>query len=363
MSRFERPNIQAMQGYTSGEQPNDGKTIKLNTNENPYPPSPTVQAALAAIDVASLRTYPQPTADPLRDTIARLHNLERQNVVITNGGDEALRLALTTFVEPGAVFGMAEPSYSLYPVLANIQDAKILKIDLTDDWQVPDTFCEDLNAANVALTCVVNPHAPSGTLLGVEQLEQLASGLNGVLLIDEAYADFVDPTIAYNAANLVQRYDNVLILRTFSKGYGLAGLRLGYLLGAASLIEPIIGKTRDSYNIDHLSQTLGLAAILDQPYAQQTWQQVRDEREQLVLNLGQLGLPCTPSQSNFLLAQVPTNSKIGAEQIYQALKQRGILVRYFAAPRLHDKLRITVGTQAQNQQLLVALGEILQDTN
>ncbi|MEM9622653.1 MAG: histidinol-phosphate transaminase [Pseudomonadota bacterium] len=359
MSRFERPNIQAMQGYSFGEQPDDSRTIKLNTNENPYPPSPAVQQALQGVDISRLRIYPQATADPLRNLLAELHGLTPDHIVVTNGGDEALRLALTTFVAPGQVFGMAEPSYSLYPVLAEIQDASICRVALKENWNYPDTFCQQLNNAGAQLTCVVNPHAPSGTLLPASALADMAAQLNGLLLIDEAYADFVDPELEYDCSSLLQAHDNVLILRTFSKGYSLAGLRLGYLLGHPDLILPILNKTRDSYNVDLISQTLGQAAVNDLAYAQNTWAQVREHRQLLQNNLAQLGLPSPDTQSNFILATVPPALPVTAEEIYLQLKANGILVRYFSMPGLQDKLRITVGKPEENQALLENLAAIL----
>ena len=359
MSRHERSNIAQMQGYTWGEQPEDTRTIKLNTNENPYPPSPKVQQALAGIDVSQLRTYPQPTADSLRDAIAQRHGLTRDNVVVTHAGDEALRLAITTFVDPGQSFGMANPSYSLYPVLAAIHDAQVVTIDLLADWTLPADFATQLNSAGVQLTCVVNPHAPSGTLYPLARLSELANTLDGVLLIDEAYADFIDPEQNYNSADILSSHDNVLVLRTFSKGYSLAGLRLGYLLGNPDLIEPIIRKTRDSYNVDHIAQALGLAAINDQDYAQQTWQEVRIARDSLQQHLNQLGLPSPPSQTNFLLVEVPSTLPENANALYLLLKEAGILVRYFNTPGLDNRLRITVGTPEQNQRLLETLTALL----
>jgi len=346
---YERPNIAAMQGYAYGEQPTDTSVIKLNTNESPYPPSPAVAQALSGFDTARLRTYPNATADPLRDQIAQANQLQRQQIVITHGGDEALRLAFTTFVEPGANFGMAEPSYSLYPVLAQIQDAKVVSIDLDEQWQLPTDAAVSWNRQQTQLVCVVNPHAPSGALLSETQIDDLATQLNGVLLLDEAYADFVDPLSNYDSASLVQKHPNLLILRTFSKGYGLAGLRLGYLLGDAGLITPIVEKSRDSYNIDPISQALGEAAFADQAYARQTWAQVREDR--------QLGFNMPPSQANFVLAQVPAGTD--ASVLYQQLKAQNILVRYFDAPRLRDKLRITVGTSDQNQQLIDQLSQLV----
>ena len=359
MTKYERDNIQAMQGYVWGEQPDGGQTIKLNTNENPYPPSPKVDEVLSQATGASLRQYPNPLADPLRDLIALEHQLTRDHIVMTHGGDEALRLAITTFVEPKGVFGMAEPSYSLYPVLAAVQDATVAKVQLEQNWGLPLDAAEQLNQQNVALTCLVNPHAPSGTLMQMSDLATLADELSGVLLIDEAYVDFVDPQSAYDSTLLVRKFPNVLILRTFSKGYSLAGLRLGYLIGDPSLIQPIIGKTRDSYNIDHISQQIGSAAFEDQDYARETWLNVRRERIRVEQALGQLGLACPPSQANFLLASIAPNSSSSAKDIYLALKERGILVRYFDTPRLADNLRISLGNAEENNMLIEHLRELL----
>ena len=256
---YERDNIHRMQGYEWGEQPEDGDAVKLNTNENPYPPSPRVQEALAGIDTAVLRRYPRPTADPLRDRLALLHGLTRNHILITHGGDEGLRLAMTTFVDPGATFAMANPSYSLYPVLAQIQDARMFTVSLDGHWQLPPDTAARLNAAGARLTCLVNPHAPSGTLTSAERLADIAGDLNGVLLVDEAYVDFVDPALEHDMTGLVRELPNLLLLRTFSKGYSLAGLRLGYLLGHPTLIDPMISKTRDSYNVDAIVRRFATA--------------------------------------------------------------------------------------------------------
>lgn len=359
MSKYQRPNIERMEGYTWGEQPNDEETVKLNTNENPYPASPAVDAALQNITAAHLRRYPQPTADELRDEIAAEHGIQRNQIVVTHGGDEALRLTLTTFVEPGSSIAVAEPSYSLYPVLADIHDARVLRIELDEDWQLAHDFADRANSAGAQLTCIVNPHAPSGTLLSCDELDQLASNLKGILLIDEAYVDFVDPELHYSAISLINRHDNVLILRTFSKGYGLAGMRLGYLLGSEDLISPIVTKTRDSYNIDYVSQAVGLAAFKDQTYARETWRKVQMQRTFLSNALHQLGLTCVPSQANFLLATVSTSAKLSAAALYEALKERGVLVRYFSNARLEDKLRISIGSPEENEKLLSHLTDLL----
>jgi histidinol-phosphate aminotransferase len=316
-----------------------------------------VAAALAGLDSTSLRTYPPATAAPLRSAIAARHGLDPDWVLITNGGDEALRLAITTFVEPGRPIGMAEPSYSLYPVLAAIHGSPIACIHLDDHWQPPRDFAHQLNEAGVELAFLVNPHAPSGTLVDANFVSQVANAFRGVLVLDEAYADFVDPALRYDGARLVRAFDNLLVLRSFSKGYSLAGLRLGYLIGKPSLIEPITTKTRDSYNVNHLSQVAGLAAYQDLDHARTTWENVRTERRRLRTALLELGLAAPASQANFLLAGVPPPH--AAREIQLALKARGVLVRWFDAPRLDDKLRITVGTPAQNERLLELLRELL----
>lgn len=359
MPGYERENIARMTGYTWGEQPRDGETLKLNTNENPYPASPAVQAALASFQVSDLRRYPDPLANELRDLLASKHGLTRDSFVVTNGGDEALRLALTTFVDPGDAFGMAEPSYSLYPVLAAIQDARVVRIPLRDDWSLPRDFAQQLNANDVCLACLVNPHAPSGTLLSEDQVAELASEFKGVLLLDEAYADFIDPSFRYDAHRLVRAFDNLLILRTFSKGYSLAGLRLGYLAGQESVIDPIVTKTRDSYNIDGISQALGVAAIADAAYAEEAWSAVRNDRRIMRDELTDLGFHVPSSQANFLLASVPMDCPHSAQSIYEELKRQGILVRYFAQDRLDDKLRITIGTPEENRDLVDALSVLV----
>lgn len=355
---YERDDIRKMEGYTWGEQPDDTGTIKLNTNENPYPPSPRVAAAIRSIDTDTLRRYPPPTADRLRDRIAAHHAVAREQVVVTNGGDEALRLAITTFVNRGETFGMATPSYSLYSVLAGVQGAQVLSIPMTDSWLLPRDFARQLNEHSTRLTCLVNPHAPSGVLLDAESIGRLAHDINGVLLVDEAYADFVDPSLRYDAVKLVNAFDNILFLRSFSKGYSLAGLRLGYLVGSKGLIEPIVNKTRDSYNMNLIAQMAGLASFEDRSYAESTWSRVRQSRRDLRRELEALGFGVTPSQTNFLLVDAPTSTRLSAAEIYQRLKAADILVRYFDTPGMEHRLRITVGTPQENAALLSALSKI-----
>jgi len=356
---YERNNIQRMQGYTSGEQPEDTLTIKLNTNENPYPPAPAVNAIIRAFDPASLRRYPPPTADTFRDIAAELHGVTRNNIIATRGGDELLRLIITTFVNPGELIAMTAPTYSLYPVLAQIQDCPILQIPLENDWSLAKDFCEQVNKAGAALTLIVNPHAPTGHLIDAKTIASMATQLDSVLLIDEAYIDFVDPSLKHNCLDLINQFDNLLFLRTLSKGYSLAGLRFGYGIGAASLITPMVEKTRDSYNLDLLSQKIATAALQAQDHAHVTWQQVITERKRLSTALAQLGLTSPPSQANFLLVRIPEDCAMTAAALYEALKERKILVRYFDQPRLRNKLRISIGTPAENDLLLQHIVQLI----
>jgi len=351
---FERANIQSMQGYTPGEQL-QGDVIKLNTNENPYPPAPEVAKALSAIDASELRRYPPPLASEFRTVAAQLHGVHEDNVIPTNGGDELLRLVLTTFVEPEDTVLVGKPSYSLYPVLTDIQGCKLLEVPLLDDWTLSDQFFTEL--ASCKLCILVNPHAPSGSLLPIETLRKVAQACAGILLIDEAYVDFIDPALNYNSLPMIAEFENVLMLRTLSKGYSLAGLRFGYGLGAASLIAPMLYKTRDSYNTDLLSQRLACAALRAQDYAQDNWAKVRQSRAALHEALNTMGFSCIESQSNFLLCTVPAGQN--AQSLYEQLKARNILVRYFDQESLRDKLRISIGSDAEHEALLAATSELL----
>tara|TARA_B110000444_G_scaffold256029_1_gene291559 strand:+ start:180 stop:1256 length:1077 start_codon:yes stop_codon:yes gene_type:complete len=354
---FERKNIEKMQGYAAGEQTGAAGTIKLNTNENPYPPSSQVAEALAAIDVAALRRYPSAMADSFREAASRLHNISPEQIIPTNGGDELLRLVLTTYVEQQDSIVVCKPSYSLYPVLAEIQGCKFEEIPLQDDWSMPEDFLEQLNTSTAKLLILVNPNAPTGTLLRADYLAKVAENFSGLLLIDEAYVDFVDPELNYDSISLINSHDNILILRTLSKAYSLAGLRFGYGIGAKSLIEPMMFKTRDSYNTDHIAQSLATAALDSSEYARENCTRIRLSREQLRVDLQKLGLSSAESQSNFILCQVPES--IGAKKLYTYLKERNILIRYFDQDRLRDRLRISIGSDAENTALTTAIKEFI----
>lgn len=354
---LERINIANMQGYVPGEQPTQDNIVKLNTNENPYPASPQVQAALARIKINDLRRYPQPMAEDFRKVAALLHGVTEKNIIPTNGGDELLRLALTTFVEPLDNVVITQPSYSLYPVLAEVQNCNLIEVPLLDDWSMPDDFIETLNRHQAKMCILVNPHAPTGKLLSVNFIRELSTNFDGILVIDEAYVDFIDLSESYNSLPLTGQHKNLLFLRTLSKGYSLAGLRFGYGIAHESLANPMMYKTKDSYNTNHIAQKLACAALEARNYVESNWERIRISRSKLTKELNSLGLATETSQTNFILSQAPPNHE--AMDIYKALKERNILVRHFHQPRLKNKLRISIGSDQENSMLVNALGEIL----
>lgn len=354
---YERDIVRRATGYTPGKQPASGDVAKLNTNENPYPPCEAVMHALREVPAEALRRYPPPFADAFRAAAARFHGVAGEQILAVNGGDELIRLAFTTFVDPGATVGILEPSYSLYPVLAELQGSPVVRVPLTADWTIPDDAARSFAQAGVKLVFVVNPHAPSGVLERASAIRDVARSLRGVLVIDEAYVDFVDPARGHDTVPLVRELDNVLVLRTLSKGYSLAGLRFGYGIGHPRLIEPMLTKTRDSYNVDAISQRLAITALEHRDAAAETWRRVRDGRRALASALENMGMRSPPSESNFLLATAPEGAS--AQELCRALEARGVLVRHFATTRLQDKLRITVGTPEENARLLSALRDLL----
>lgn len=343
-SNLVRPNIAAAAGYVPGEQPTDTRTIKLNTNENPYPPSPRVLEAIRAVSAEQLRRYPSPSGQIFREAAAQVHGLGADWILPFNGGDEFLSVALRAAAGESDAVAFLEPSYSLYPVLTELQGSRALRLQYAIDgarWTLPAGT--EKTPAKVLL--LVNPNAPSGHLESLETLRTLARGFAGLLLIDEAYVDFAPAS----ALPLVQEFPNVLLLRTMSKGYSLAGLRFGYAIGQPALLREI-AKVRDSYPVDAIAIAAATAAIQDQAYARGTWEKVKAERTRLAGALREMGFTMPESHSNFLLAQVPGGGS--AKALYEKLKARGILVRWWDLPRIADKLRITVGTPEQNERLL-----------
>jgi histidinol-phosphate aminotransferase len=339
---FVRANVRDMQGYTPGEQPAAGeRVVKLNTNENPFAPSPKVMQALAQVEPEMLRRYPNPTADAFRAAAAKLHDLTPDMILAGNGSDDILTIATRTFVPARGTLAAPDPTYSLYTVLAQIEEAKYVSVPWGHDWSLPVEALLDTKADAIYLA---NPNAPSGTFVRPAHIAELANRFSGLLLVDEAYADFADD----NCLSLVRDHPNVVVSRTLSKAYSLAGLRFGYAVAQPDVIAEMM-KVKDSYNTDALSIVAATAAIEDQEYARQSWKHVRSERQRLTDELTQLGWSVLPSEANFIFAAVPGGKGKAA---YLGLKQQGILVRYFDKPGLTDKIRITVGQSHENNALL-----------
>jgi histidinol-phosphate aminotransferase len=351
-----RQNINAISGYVPGEQPPpEAKVIKLNTNENPYPPSPQALKVLQELPGELLRRYPDPMANAFRQSASQVLGVPADWILVGNGSDDLLTMVIRTCAEPGRPVVYPMPTYVLYRTLTQIQGAEFIEVAYPEDYSLP---VEQLIEAQGAVTFVASPNSPSGTVAPVELLDKLATHLSGVLVIDEAYVDFAES----DALELVHKHDNVIILRTLSKGYSLAGLRLGFGVANPALLEGLI-KVKDSYNVDAIACAVGAAAIADQTHKNINAQKIKASRTRMASALQQLGFHMWPSQANFLLVSEaepsPKESAAShAQYLYERLKQQGILVRYFKQPRLEDKLRITVGTPEQNETLIKVLGEV-----
>ena len=348
MSRFILPHIARMAGYVPGEQPQSGGFIKLNTNENPYPPSPSVKAALAQAIGDRLRLYPDPLSTLFRQTAARLHGVTPEMVMAGNGSDDLLTILTRAFVGPGDLAAFPSPSYLLYSTLVALQDGRSFMVPYQQDWSL------DWSAAafkGVKVFWLANPDSPSGTALPRDEIARLARHLDCPLVVDEAYADFADPV--RHAIPLIEDHANVIVTRSFSKGYGLAGIRLGYLVARPELVEHL-NKIKDSYNCDMLSQVAGVAALSDPVYLDETRSRIIATRTRLTNELRAMGYTVAESQSNFVWA---TNG-LPARETFQKLKDRKILVRLMTYPGYPDGLRMTIGTDAEIDRLLEVLSEL-----
>ncbi|MGD2180634.1 histidinol-phosphate transaminase [Lusitaniella coriacea] len=345
-----RPNIQALSAYIPGEQPSpEAKVIKLNTNENPYPPSPKALQVLRNIDGELLRRYPHPMAETFRQAASQALGVPPDWILVGNGSDEILTMIFRGFAEPGRKVVYPMPTYVLYRTLSQIQDAETIEIPYPEDYRLP---VEELVKAGGSVTFVVSPNSPSGTQIPLDLLDTLAVRLSGVLVIDEAYVDFAETS----ALELVKKHDNVIVTRTLSKGYSLAGLRLGFAIAHPHLLSGLI-KVKDSYNVDAISCLVGAAAIADSEYKNANAEKIKATRSRMAHQLQELGFKIWSSQANFLLVQPSSTFPHNAESLYQNLKQQGILVRYFPQPRLNDKLRITVGTPEETEALISAIAK------
>ena len=348
MSHF-RPAVDALRAYEPGEQPSlDDDVIKLNTNENPYPPSSLAMAALRDINHEHLRRYPDPYAAEFRASAAEVLGIDPDWILVGNGSDDILTMLMRSVVDAARAVAYAVPTYALYRTLAQIQNAPVVEVQFSDTYDLPVVALVESHAA---LTIVASPNSPSGNRIPNEVMSDLASGVDGILVIDEAYVDFATG----NALKLALRHENVLVLRTLSKGQALAGLRLGFAVASPPLIAGL-AKVKDSYNVDAISARVGAVAYGDVDYSRAMVARVCASRQRLAAALADLGFRVWPSEANFLLVRPATGR---AREIYEALKTDGILVRYFDTAGLEDKLRITVGTDTQNDRLVTVLAEQL----
>ena len=342
MSARLRPHIARLHAYVPGEQIHAEGIIKLNTNENPYPPSPQVMRALRrAIDPA-LRLYPEPLSDTLRNQAAATYAVDAENVLAGNGSDELLSILVRCLIGKGDRVAYPVPTYTLYDTLVDIQEGESVAVDYPPDFSLP----EALVAQNTALTFLCNPNSPSGTLLSRCAIERLAAAVTGVLVVDEAYIDFADQADA-SAISLIKKFPNLVVLRSFSKSFSLAGMRIGLAFGAREMIAGLM-KVKDSYNLNRLSAIAATTALQDQEWMKRNVGRIQRARRQLTRRLTKLGFSVSPSQANFVLARRPEHD---LRPLYEHLKSRKILVRYFDVPGLKDALRITVGTSRQVQAL------------
>jgi histidinol-phosphate aminotransferase len=335
-------SVRKLVAYTPGEQPKAKDIVKLNTNENPYPPSPACAKVLAGFDLDRLRRYPDPECSELRAAIAKMCGAKPENIFIGNGSDEILALSAKAFVENDECIGSLDPSYSLYKTLAAIRDVRWVGAEPKNVSSLPP---------ETSLFLWTNPNAPTGEFAEPETIDSFARRFKGVVIVDEAYADFARDNCMKLA--LRPRNRNIIVMRTFSKSFSLAGLRVGYCAGPRNLIDALY-KVKDSYNVDAIAQSAALAAVKDVKWMRANARKVIATRKRFTAELKRRGWDVLPSESNFVFAR-PAHAK--ASEIFERLKGRHIYVRYFSGPKTADRLRVTIGTDAQMDILLDALSE------
>ncbi len=347
MSFLLNDNVRKMTGYVPGFQPEASKAIKLNTNENPYPASPRVFDALKNLNARDLKIYPPFQWKEFRAAAAKLHGISEDQVICGNGGDELLTMMVRCCCDTHRPMAYPTPTYSLYPVLAHIQNCPIIEMPWGPDNSIP----EEMLTCGASLAIICNPNAPTCTFISPEAIGEFASKFEGVVLIDEAYADFAED----NCIRLLSKYENIAILRSFSKGYSMAGMRFGYIM-TSPLIAAALLKVKDSYNVNIATQRAAVAALEDQEYFKGNVLKIKSERQRVAQALRNLGFDVPESHTNFLLVkiEVPT-----AKSIYEKLVEKEIYIRHFNLPGLTDKLRISIGTPEENDQLLQGIVEIL----
>ena len=342
-----RPNVRKMAGYVPGEQPRQGEIVKLNTNENPYPPSPRVlDAVREVLSGERLRKYPDPSGTHFREVAGRVLGVDPDGIVIGNGSDDVLTILTRAFVPENGLVVSPSPSYLLYRTLAELQSAQFMTVPFGPAWDLPSPW----PIRGRSLTYLANPNSPSGTCVSLTSIAQLADEVNGPLVVDEAYADFAE----FNALHLA-RNGRVIVTRTLSKSYSLAGIRFGFAVTTPELARQLT-KVKDSYNCDVLSLVAAAAALADQDHVRQTRSKILVTRDRLEQKLAQFGFEVTPSRANFVWVR---RSDRDVKPIYEELKRRNVLVRFMKYDDYGDGLRVTVGTDAEIDRLLDELRTML----
>lgn len=351
MSKYWSDLARRLIPYTHGEQPQDKKYIKLNTNENPYPPSPRVIEAIKNFDGDLLKLYPDPAGNMLCNTIAQYYNLKKEQIFVGNGSDEVLAFTFMAFFDPGKPILFPDITYSFYPVYSSIFNIEYQSVELDSDFNIP---IEEFNRENGGII-FPNPNAPTGKYLPLDAvIEILDNNPNQVVVIDEAYIDFGGES----AANLIPNYPNLLVIQTLSKSRSLAGLRVGFAMGQEELIEGLnrIKNSINSYTLDQVAMIGAVEAFNDQQYFLKNVKRVIATRESVTVRLKELGFNVLDSKGNFLFI---SHSIIPASMFYSLLKERGILVRHFAKPRIDNFLRVSIGTDEEMNSFLKSLREII----
>ncbi len=351
-----RRQVERMSGYVPGEQPKVANLIKLNTNENPYPPSPKVLEALRGAIDGRLRLYPDPMSSGLRAKLGKIHGFEPDEIVIGNGCDDILNLCVRAFCGECEKLAYFWPSYSLYPVLANIQGATQVELALDEDFQIKAHPTMLAKLAGVKLIFITQPNAPSGVWLQRVQLQRVIEETRGVVVIDEAYVDFA----AEDCLDFAREYDNVIVARTFSKAFSFAGMRVGWAAGPRELIGAL-DKVKDSYNVSRLSQLGAEATLDDWDYFRENVKKICATRERTASALAKLGFFVYPSQTNFVFARPP--APLTAKRWVDGLRARNILVRWWDGERIRDFARVSIGTDEEMDKFLTATKVICEEAN
>ena len=351
MDHFIRPEIAAMSGYVPGEQPRAGEAVKLNTNENPYRASEKVYAAIRQTAEHGLSRYPDPVATIVREAVAKKFQIDPRSVLCGNGSDDVLTILTRTFVGSGELLRLPYPTYILYRSLAEIQGAVSEIVPFRPDWSLPDEFFADATANKLRLVFLPNPNSPSGTVIPKHRILEIAEKLPCPLVVDEAYADFADE----HCIDLVAKCEKLIVCRTLSKAYALAGLRFGYLVAQPHLVEQMM-KVKDSYNCDALSIAAAAAAISDDGWLAENRRKLLATKDRLTERMRTLGFDVPESSANFTWN---TRKDIPVKPIYEHLKQNGILVRYMDYPGWGDGLRISVGTDEQTDRCVDLVADYL----